>query len=311
MENQQSSVLLKKIQSAHFDILSYPNLEEFALCLGAEFVAKVNDQIGEMIEVSGAKFSAFSGQRSFEALEETHMLFMAKSPRDTCAIFISVSFNLGGAIAEAMFGGDFTFDGAANAATSVDAAILTNMLDETLVRLGGYSFPKGGENRAHATARVAPMSFAAKDVTACGKQTFCNASIDMMCGDAVAENAISFHFPMGYLESLGLLEKGRKPDLPGDDVSHWRHELTANVASSEIELDIILGAYDAKLSELASLKVGEVIPLSSSTDKVSNIVLRTASGAQQIGAGRLGAYKTNKAVKLMGALDLMDAKAAP
>lgn len=307
MENDQSSVLLKKIQSAHFDILSYPHLEDFAMCMGAEFVAKVNDQISGSIEVSGAKFSAFSGQRSFEPIEETHILFAAKSSREMGTIFISVSSKVGGAIAEAMFGGAFSIEDTGSGATSVDAAILTLMLDDALTRLSNYTFPKVDQNRPHTFSRVAPVLFGSKDVTACEKQTFCNASINITCDDVEAEGAVTFHFPMGYLEAHGLLEKGRKHDLQGEEVSHWRHELTANVVNSEIELDIILGAYDAKLSELTDLKIGEIIPLSSNTEKISNIVLKTASGAQQIGTGRLGAYKTNKAVKLMGALDLVSA----
>ncbi len=276
--------------------------------LGAEFAARVNDQVGSTVEVSGASFSALSGQRSFDGLENTHVLFVANSSREAGSVFVSVSSRVAGAIAEAIFGGALTLEDTGSATTSVDAVILTLILNDVLVRLNNYGFPKAELNRVQAVARVAPISYSAKDVTGIEKLTLCNISIDLNNGDENAETAINFHFPMGYLESHGLLEKGRKRDANGDEDSHWRHELTENVVNSEIELDIILDTYEAKLSALTTLKIGEVIPLSSNADKISNIVLNTASGAQLIGTGRLGAYKTNKAIKLLSALDLMTAQ---
>ncbi len=303
MQNDQSNVLLQKIRSAHFEVSAYPHLEDFATYLGKEFAAKVNEQVGGAVEVSGAKFSALNGQRSLEGLESDYVLFISRSARETGSVFVSVSAKLAGAIAEAMFGGVFTFDDSECAATSVDAAILTLILEKALNHLSGYNFPKVAAKRAQSGARVASIPFTSGDVAKIDETTLCNMSFDLSLEDAQATSAITFHFPMDYLEAHGLLEKGRKREIGDDEDSHWRRELKENVENSEIQLDIILDTYEAQLSQLTDLKVGEVIPLSNNSEKVSKIMLNTAEGTRLIGTGRLGAYKTNKAVKLTDALD--------
>ncbi len=303
MQNEQSSVLLQKIESAHFEASAYPCLEEFAMYLGKEFAASVNDQIGSAIEVAGADFSALSGQRSLKEREDDSVLFVSKSERETTPVFVTVSSSFAGAMAEAMFGGEFTLEDSAGAATSVDAAILALTLEKVLARLGRYNFPNTEAQRRQIGARVTPIAFSSNEAAKVEGTTLCNIALDLSLESATAPGAISFHFPMDYLESQGLLEKGRKRDMQGAEESHWRRDLQANVDNSEIQLDVILDAYEARLSELTSLKVGELIPLSNNTEKVSKIMLNTAEGARLIGTGRLGAYKTHKAVKLMDALD--------
>ncbi len=303
MQNDQSNVLLQKIKSAHFEVSAYPHLEDFATHLGKEIAARMNEQIGAAIEVSGVRFSALSGQRSLEGLESDYVLFISRSARETGSVLVSVSSKVAGAIAEAMLGGEFALDDSEGSATSVDAAILTLTLEKVLNHLSGYEFPKAVQKRVQGGDRVIPISFTSNDATSMEETTLCNISLDLSVGNAQAAGAITFHFPMEYLESQGLLEKGRKREIPSDEESHWRRELKANVENSEIQLDIILDTYEARLSQLTKLQVGEIIPLSDNAEKISKIMLNTAEGVRLVGMGRLGAYKTNKAVKLIDALD--------
>ena len=303
MQNSQSDVLLQKIKSVHFDISAYPHLEEFAAHLGEEFVGRINEQIRDCeFEVRGTTFRALTRQRSFDGLEEKNTLLMSRPPDKSGLVFVSVSNTVAGAVSEAMFGGACTLDAADVAGSSVDAAVLSKTLDKVFAFLGRYKYPKA-ISRGSLAGPVQPISYASPEIAKLPDATLCNIAFDLGSGDANASEAIIFHFSMNYLEARGLLEKGRLRNVGDDDDTSWSQGLKTNVECSEIELGVILESYEAKLSELTDLKIGDVIRLSENADKISKIMLNTIDGPRVIGAGRLGAYRENKAVKLIGALD--------
>ncbi len=302
MQNTQSDVLLQKIKSAHFDISAYPHLEEFASHLGEEFVTQVNEQVRECdFEVQGTTFRALARQRSFDGLEEKYSLFASRSSDKSGVVFASISNVVAGAVSEAMFGGECTLEETDVAGSSIDAAVLSKTLDKVFGFLGRYMYPKVA-SRGSTAAPVQSVSYASPDIAKLPDATLCNIAFDLGSGETKAESAIIFHFPMHYLESRGLLEKGRLRSVDDDDTS-WSQDLRVNVEGSEIELGVVLESYEAKLSQLTDLQVGDVIQLSENAEKISKIMLNTIDGPRVIGAGRLGAYRENKAVKLIDALD--------
>jgi|GEM_PF-6303087 len=298
MDNEQSKTLLKKIESAHFDASEYPRLEELAALLGAEFAAAVNEQIGAAIENTGVSFTAMNGQRSLEGKEEKYVLFASRAANKSGSVLVSVSTGLAGAIAEAMFGGEFTLSETAGGSSDVDVAILGMTLNKVLNCLGGAEKPAAAHDKKTPAARVQAISFSSKEIERFEKISLCNIALDLSLAEDTCADAIIFHFPMEYLEAQNLLEKGRKHDVEDEDASRWRDEMNANVNDSEIQLDIVLDTFSIQLSKLAKLEVGEVIALPNSADNETSIILNTADGACVIGNGRLGAYKDNKAVKL-------------
>lgn len=303
MQNSQSDVLLQKIKSAHFDVSAYPYLEDFAAHLGEEIVNQINEQIRDCdFEVRGTAFRALTRQRSFDGLEEKNTLFVSRSSDKSGLVFVSVSNTVSGAVAEAMFGGQCSLDATEAAGSSVDAAVLSKTLDKVFAFLSRHRFPKA-VSQGSVAAPVQSISYGAPDIAKLPDATLCNIAFDLGSGEANAAEAIIFHFSMNYLESRGLLEKGRLRNVDDDDDTSWSHDLKANVEGSEIELGVILESYEAKLSQLTDLQVGDVIPLSENEEKISKIMLNTIDGPRAIGAGRLGAYRENKAVKLISALD--------
>lgn len=303
MSNDQSSTLMRKIESAHFDVSAYPQLETFANRLVTEFVAKVNEQIKGSIEIRGVRYTALIGARSLDGKDGAYALFASQTPNKAGSVLVSVAGNIAGAIAEAMFGGAFVLSENSNKPTDIDVAVLSMTLNKVLAQLAGNGRPQSGVHRQTDTLRVAPVSFASNDVKKISASTLCNVIVDIGFGEAQADSAVTFHLPMDFLDARGLLEKGRKREVADEEETHWRREMTANVESSEIQLDILLGAFTTRLSKLTELSVGETIPLPINADSASQIVLKTADGARTIGQGRLGAYKENKAIKLLSALD--------
>ena len=303
MQNGQSDVLLQKIKSAHFEVSAYPHLEEFAAYLGEEIVNQINEQIRDCeFEIRGTGFRALTCQRSFDSLEEKYSLFASRASDKSGLVFVSVSNALSGAVSEAMFGGACTLDETKSGGSSVDAAVVSKILDNIFACLNRHKYPKA-INHGSVAAPVQSISYASPDIAKLPDATLCNISFDIGSGEESAAEAILFHFPMNYLEARGLLEKGRVRSIDDDDDTSWSHDLKVNVEGSEIELGVILESYEARLSELTNLQVGDVIPLSDNKDKVSKIILNTIDGPRTIGAGRLGAYRENKAVKLISPLD--------
>lgn len=297
MDNEQSKTLLKKIESAHFDASEYPRLEELAALLGAEFAAAVNEQIDAAIENSGVSFTAMNGQRSLEGKEESYVLFVSRAANRFGSVLVSVSTGLAGAVAEAMFGGEFSLSEIGGGSSDVDVAILGMTLNKVLTCLGGAG-KSAAQDKNAPPARVQAISFSSKELEKFEKISLCNIALDLSQADDTCSEAIIFHFPMEYLEAQNLLTKGRKHDVEDEDASRWRDEMNANVNDSEIQLDIILDTFSLQLSKLANLQVGEVITLPKSADNETSIILNTADGACVIGSGRLGAYKDQKAIKL-------------
>ena len=303
MSSDQSNTLMRKIESAHFDVSAYPELEAFANRLVTEFVAKVNEQIKGSIEIRGVRYTALTGTRSLDGKESAYALFASQTSNKAGSILVSVAGAVAGAIAEAMFGGVFVLSENDKKPTDIDVAVLSMTLNKVLAQLAGNDHSPAAAHRQSGAVRVSPISFASSDIKKISASTLCNVIVDIGFGDAQSDGAVTFHFPMDFLDARGLLEKGRKREVADEEETRWRREMTANVESSEIQLEILLGSFTTRLSKLTELSVGETIPLPVSADTAGRIVLKTADGARTIGRGRLGAYKENKAIKLLSALE--------
>jgi flagellar motor switch protein FliM len=303
METNHADILLRKIESARFDIAAYPCLEEMAENLVAESLQVFSDVSGGAdIDRAGLSASAKECSRALEESGEDRAIYHCELMNARHVIFIGVASNIAAALSEAMLGGKFSIPDSGEKATSVDRAVLCSVADRLLSFFASYSFP-AASNAIVSCAPARPITVTDNEVKALQTSAYCNLSLDISSGSASCAAALTFHLPIEFLEERGLLAKERKPGADTGENSRWRSDMTANIHKTEVELDFVLDTYKTQLSELSGLEVDQIIPLSDNPERAIEIILQTKSGRCTIGSGRLGACRESKAVKITSSLD--------
>ncbi|MEL6322657.1 MAG: FliM/FliN family flagellar motor C-terminal domain-containing protein [Pseudomonadota bacterium] len=96
------------------------------------------------------------------------------------------------------------------------------------------------------------------------------------------------------LSSVQMLAVERGPDAAGAEEA----PIENTVRQSIVRLDAILDRIAMNVGECARLEPGQVIPLPGVDTENLHLLADTASGVLDIGAGRLGTWKVNRAVML-------------
>ena len=305
MEDNQSAILLKKIESACFELTAYPCLEDLSENLAKECLGILSDVSGgAAIQLQSVSASAKECERLLQEAEEAERaLYFCELKNTNYACFASMASHVAAALSEAMLGGEFKIPDEGEKATSVDVAVLLSVVNRLMTFFGGYEYPNNWSGEIASPAPAKRISASDNEVKGLRADAFCTLSLDIGIEPATAKSALSFHLPIEFLEERGLLATGRKRNADAGENSRWRTDMTSNIHRSEIELDFVLDTYKTQLSELSNLEVGQVIPLSDNPERAIDIVLKTTNGQCVIGAGRLGACREAKAIKITSPLD--------
>ena len=303
MPDAQPDLLLKKIASAHFDISIYPHLEDLANYLAQQCLATLGQlTTGASLKLSNFTASVKEGQCAFETPQGERVLCLAQYANENDIVFVSYSSNFAASLSDAILGGPFTFKNTQNTATSIDVALLSSVTEKLLQLENEYAFPIAMPVGQSSLRCVRPVSVSDNEVKDIQGAAICNFTVDLEDDSDAAHGALSFHFPMEYLEARGLLSKERKRNADLKKNLRWAHDMNANINSSELEVEVILDTFKSQLSELAALEVGQFISLSENPDKTVKLLVATSKGHRKIGTGQLGAYRNVKAAKVSSLL---------
>lgn len=303
MQEKQPDVLLRKIECVSFDVSQYPYLEDFTASLLKEYALQLSELTpGVLLTVPEIHANAMEAPRAFETAEQERILYFSRSMRNEETIFVSMTSGIVGSFGNAMFGGDFNLATTVEA-SSIDVAILSSVVDGFLDYISRYPFPRKATAGGAAMSPAAPVSLTNKKVTAVHGKMFCALSLDLSVGADKASSAITLYLPIDFLERRGMLTNESMRSSDTEEQSLWRNNMGANINNSKLELDVIIDRFQSNLSDLSNLELGQVIPLDGGSEKCADIILKTSQGPRLLGAGRLGTYKSMKAVKLETDLD--------
>lgn len=124
--------------------------------------------------------------------------------------------------------------------------------------------------------------------------------IDLEIAGSSAPAAVQLLFVRSFLERLGLMDVEGAGSAAGPE---WSGGLKRNLLIAEIPLAAIVGRIPSTVGDLSRLEIGQLLELNDDALGGLDLVASTEKGPATIAKGRLGAFMTNKAVKLTTAVD--------
>lgn len=302
MTEASMSALARKVQAARFDSSAYPHLEDFKAHLVEMTVAALaqtgRDPKGEA--GAEARMGGAAGALSAAPEGAAHYFFAGASEADVMAVSLAPA--LLSALSQAMLGAGFAISGETEPSSALDAELASSFMLSLAPSIEAYMrdrFSTAAGAKLHYLASESDLDDALKLFAA---EAVFSVSIDLKSGEDSFPSMLAFHFPVEYLEKLGLLSQTRAKRAGGADTK-WRSDMLANVRKTPVDITVVMERYVSSLSDLAKLEVGQVIPLEAGAHQSLDLILNTASGPVSLGKGRLGAYQKKKAVKLITDLE--------
>ena len=298
MTEASMSALARKVQAASFDSSAYPHLEDFKAHLVEMVVAALAqngrdpkgeaDAEGRMGDAAGALSAAPEGAMYY--------FFAGASPSDVMAVSLAPA--LLSALSQAMLGAGFVIAEEAVPSSALDAELASSFILSLAPSIEAYmrgAFPAAAKAKLHYLASESDLDDALKLFAA---EAVFSIGVGLKSEEGHFPSMLAFHFPVEYLEKLGLLSQARGKRAGGANTK-WRSDMLANVKKTPVDITVVMEKYVSSLSELARLEVGQIIPLEADAHHSLDLILDTASGPVRLGKGRLGTYQKKKAVKLM------------
>ncbi|MEO1028026.1 MAG: FliM/FliN family flagellar motor C-terminal domain-containing protein, partial [Pseudomonadota bacterium] len=113
----------------------------------------------------------------------------------------------------------------------------------------------------------------------------------------LAEKTFNVHFIFNY----GLLKDSMSGDAKrvGKQQFKQSHKvLRDTVASSEIEISVVLDKVQLNVGSCSRFEVGQILPLAAAELSDLKLVAQTMSGESEVARGEMGVWKQNRALKL-------------
>lgn len=286
------SVVAQKIKSARFNVGAYPHLQNLIAHIDEAAASAIAStcRMSELERSIDVQMSDAGGD-----IENSVSYFLRSADgKDVAIAALSPRFLM--ALSESMLGANFAMPEEASP-SALDINLGESFIGELANSLNGW-LAEHSSARMKDRLTLSAVENDPKDIRkALPQSAFFQVVVHIKPEPEKAVYALSFLFPVSFLENRGLMAQGRaqKPEAVN---AEWRAKMADHINASEIDIDVIMDRYTAFLSDVAMLEIGQVIPLDGEAHKTLELYLNTETGPVMIGKGRLGAYKKKKAVKL-------------
>ncbi|MGE0407853.1 MAG: FliM/FliN family flagellar motor switch protein [Amphiplicatus sp.] len=216
------------------------------------------------------------------------------------AFLISMTPQFAAAMTTRLLGGDFSLPEIERAtAIDIDMAVgLIDLLTPSLDELAQQMIASARKKTIHERRNASSLKEAIGDEP---QMLMTEMTIDFEIGGASIARAMSLAIPSRLLvhASDPTRKKAQKPEADGA----WTRALKRQVMNMELPLAVVLDRIHTNVGDLSRLKVGQVIELNEDALDGLDITAMTDRGPASIAKGRLGAIRSQKAVKLTTGVD--------
>ncbi len=105
------------------------------------------------------------------------------------------------------------------------------------------------------------------------------------------------------MEKLGVLAHLNITQQIIDPTDPWSTHMRSSVMDTSRMLEVVIEDVNMSIAECTRLELGQIIALPGATHTRLNVNTRSAHGVRVLATSTLGAYKANKAVKLLDDID--------
>ncbi len=123
--------------------------------------------------------------------------------------------------------------------------------------------------------------------------------VNLDIGDDARDGGFHLALPLSVIEPVEIVLRRSGFLRAQGESENWSQHMRKVVSRTQVRLTAVIDRCQMDVAELSRLKVGALFPLTDVT--LDDVVLEmTAAGeVRTVGRGRLGAYKRNKAIKLI------------
>lgn len=302
MGNGDASVLAQKIKAAAVNAGAFPDLTDFASAAAKAAGAAASELLQIECEASFVQRVA-TVRDALANRPDPGVNYWLTDDKAAPAMLLSIAPQFAGALTTRLLGADFGLPAEEAPATMIDfemagslVDLLTPMLND-LIRKSSPSGPKRllsakrGARTAKEATGEAPLLAVSEIV------------ISFKIGEANAANAVSVCLPASFIERAGLTRRKVAHAVDADARTAWAGAMKRNLLNAELSLGAVLDRLSTNVGELSRLQIGQVIDLDPNALSNIEITAATDAGPMTLASGKLGAYKTRKAVKLASAID--------
>jgi flagellar motor switch protein FliM len=302
MPNENTSVLAQKIKTAAVNAGAFPDLSDFAAAVakgagaGAAELLQLDCEASHETRVASVKDVLASRP-------DPGVNYWLTDDRGAPAMLVSIAPQFSAGLTTRLLGADFSLPQDEAPATLIDfemAGSLVDLLTPMLNDLIRKASP-APQKRLLAGKRGARL---AKD--AMGEAPLaavCEIAISFKIGEIVATKALSFSLPAAFAERVGLARRKAALAPDADAKAAWAGAMKRNLLNTELALGAVVDRISTNVGELSRLQVGQIIDLDPNALSRIEITAASDAGPVTVAAGKLGGYKTRKAVKLATGID--------
>ena len=179
--------------------------------------------------------------------------------------------------------------------TQVIEAILTQFDDEIRVLTGGVGLDQFQVGRIEHTP--ANLRYTLTD------QQYLIFRVNLDIGDDARSGSFRLVLALSTIEPIENVLREPGTNRAQGESESWGRQMRAAVSQTRIRLTAVIDRCRMPVGEISRLNVGALFPLSDVTLDDVALEVQTASEIRVLGRGRLGAFKRNKAVRLIEPLD--------
>ncbi len=303
MASENASVLAQKIKAAAVSAGAVPDIAEFAALVAKAAGAAAAELLQTECEASfetrvAAVTDVLAGR------PDPGINYWLLDDKGAPGALLSVAPPFAAALTTRLLGADFALAQEADApATLIEfemAGSLVDLLTPMLNDLIRKSSPLAAK-RMLATKRGAR---AAKEAMGeAPNLAVCEIVISYKFGDLAAAKALSVSLPASFIERAGLARRKTARAVDADANAAWAEAMKRSLLNTELSLGAVLDRVATNVGELSRLQVGQIIDLDPNALSRIEITATTDAGPVTVASGKLGAYKTRKAIKLASGID--------
>lgn len=302
MSSSQASVLARKIESAKRGAPSASGLVKFTSAIGKSFEEAISSLLGGEFDASTeCADAALPEAVAAEAGPRIYYWLLGENGAPCALAVLSPAF--AAVISERLLGGDLRAPGEEDTSSLLDFQMSGVVADLFLRALTGVlakqaqasPSPALTAKRGARTPAEALSGFEPMDATCI--------TLRVSYDGHDAPRAVRLYFPAAFIDAAGLHADAQFPALraPGDPM--WPRKMRRNILNTEISLSAVLGRVKTNVGSLSRLEIGQIFDLDPDALSRIEIAATTDEGPAIVARARLGAYQSNKAVKLTTPID--------
>lgn len=130
-------------------------------------------------------------------------------------------------------------------------------------------------------------------------QQYLGCRVNLDIGEDARTGVFHLALPLSWIEPVEsiLRQSSFSPSRTESEI--WGQQMRKALRTAPLHVDAVLDRCQMRVAELSRMKVGSLFPLSDVTLDDVSLMLRVGDETRQIGRGRLGSFKRNKAVRLL------------